>query len=221
MQRFVERYGECVLIRWRADRSTASLLRCHVPRRSRDFAPGGVGQRPRQSKVRDASPSVATDQDVSGLEVAVDDPSLVRGMQTACCVGEHGQDLRLGPRRPDPRRQRLPVDVLHGNERPTVDLPNIEHRDDIGVREPSGVASLLEQRRFPFARGALPRQYDLERELAIELGVVGHVDLAHATAPRERHDHVAAEEVPFGQTEAGRSRALTSGSTGRRNAGGR
>ncbi len=50
-----------------------------------------------QAEVDHADPAVAADQDVVGLDVAVDKARRVRRRQAARRLGEHGRDLRASP----------------------------------------------------------------------------------------------------------------------------
>jgi len=103
---------------------------------------GVAGQRvrPRHS-VAHGQPEVgdqharAVDQDVAGLDVAMDDPGGVCGGEAVRDRGHHGHDLTHRPRlRATPRPQRHPGDVLHRDEQVTAHDADVVHRHHVRVR---------------------------------------------------------------------------------------
>jgi hypothetical protein len=108
---------------------------------------------------------------------------------------EDGEDLGARPRLLRlPILQRRAVDELHRDEDAVPERPRVVNGDDVGMRELGDRLGLAEQPDpRDGVRGALVRPQELEGDLAIELRVVGGVDLAHAAAPDHVEDGVAAD----------------------------
>jgi hypothetical protein len=152
-----------------------------------------VGPEPGQTEVQELR-SRGRRHHVAGLEVAVDDTVLVGGRKG---VGDLRSDLeRLGQgERPLLQRlgERLAAQVLHHEERLALLLPDVVQRADGGVLEGGDGA------RLPLEAGAQRgieselRRQDLQRDRALEAGVAGPVDLAHAPGPDQVENLVRAE----------------------------
>ncbi len=205
------------------DRASGHLLGRHVRRRAEDlpFLRQSQGRRVSadgrgeavavdqlgQAEVDDLGVALAGDEDVVGLEVAVDDPRPVRLGQA---VGDLGHHLDAPPQRQrglDGLAQRRAVDELHGDvvdlipprrppshdgldvqRRPRV--PDFVDGDDVGVAQ---------CRRRPRFVGEAPHTVavideiggqDLQRHVAVESPVMGAVDVAHRPAPGQGNDPV-------------------------------
>jgi len=79
--------------------------------------------------------------------------------------------------------ERFPAHELHGDEVPAVYFFDRVHVHDVGMVEGSNRLCLsLEAAPALLTLGELGRQ-DLERYLAVELGVVGKIDFTHSTWP--------------------------------------
>jgi hypothetical protein len=65
----------------------------------------------------------------------VDQPGGVRRGQSAPGLRERRRDLARRVRPAQPRGQRLSVDVLHRQEHAPIDLADLEHRDEVRVRD--------------------------------------------------------------------------------------
>ena len=92
-------------------------------------------------------------------------------------------------------RERLALDVLHGDERPAVDRAEIVDLQRVGVRELGREPRLAkEARQRLFARDAI-RPDDLERDSALEDVVDRAQDLAHPADADELDDRVSTEGV--------------------------
>ncbi len=125
---------------------------------------------------------VVVDEDVRGLQVAVDDPVLVRVMDAATELLEdlHAElevELLL-----EELVERLPVHVLHREEGEALVLARVEEADDARVVQlPRRVHLAREALLLLLAR--LRRvEHELERRLLPARLVLGEVDDAHAAA---------------------------------------
>ena len=149
---------------------------------------------PRQAEVEDLYPAVLGEHDVFRLQVAVDDSGGVGGGEA---VGNLRRDVeQLAGRNGlagEQGTERFALDefaddvLLAGLDAKVVD------GDDVGVVERGDGAGLaLEAAAVIGAGGACPRE-DLDGDVAIEPGVAGAVDLAHAADPESGLDLVVAE----------------------------
>ena len=140
----IKRRADVVHIAGHADLGIATrLLRRHVTRSAQRS--GGHRQVRRvieqldQAEVGDQRLVVLVDQDIAGLDVAVQERKEVRlvdGPGDLFKVASGGEFLD----RPldEPVRQALSLDVLHRVERPAVELADVVDGDDVGVLEPGG-----------------------------------------------------------------------------------
>jgi len=121
------------------------------------------------------------DDDVRGLQIAVDDASIVRGGQTGTDLGRDG--YRFGqwqrPVETNPIRQGLPGGEFHDEEPGAVVLFQAMKLGDVLMRQ------LCEQLRLPaeppealHIGGERCRQH-FDGDLAPQPGVLGQVDLTH------------------------------------------
>ena len=104
----------------------------------------------------------------------------------------------------EPLRERLAVDQL---EHEVVQLlapnrlaPDVVERADVGVVEGGDALRLALEARLELGVGGEVRGEELQGHVAIEAGVPGLVDLAHAAGPELRRDLVGPE--PAGQGKA-------------------
>ncbi len=169
----------------------------------------GVGELG-DAEVEDLDPPVLRQEEVGGLEVAVDDAVLVRG-------GEAAGDL-LGVLDGLAERQRAggehlaeraALEELGDEVGGAVVGADVEEGEDVGVVEGAGEAGLLLEAAEAVGVLAVLGGEDLDGDVAVEAGVAGAVDLAHPAGPdrapdlvrpqprpgRERHGH------PDGSTE--------------------
>ncbi len=149
----------------------------------------------RETEVGDLREARSRDEDVFGLQIAVDDSLLVRG-------GESGRDLfRELERLPCGHRsfaEEAPeirsVDELASEVEDAVRLPHVEDRHEVRIRE--------RRRRAHFALEAPPAVrvarkrllQDLDRHLPPESRVPGPIDLAHP-ARTDDGDHFIGSEA--------------------------
>ena len=109
--------------------------------------------------------------------------------------GDLGGDAgRLARReRPVPAQDRgeiLAVDQLHDDERPVLVLAEVVHGHDVGMVQRRRGQRLLPEARAEVGIAAVLGAEDLDRDVAIELGVVGAVDGGHAPLPEELHQPI-------------------------------
>ena len=141
-----------------------------------------------------ASVGVAFDEDVGGLDVAVDETGLVGGVQRVGHI-DHDRRLLTHIREIGDLLDRTTGDVLHGDVGVPLDLADLVHRTQILVVHLClnlGLAGKTSD-----LLGVVPTQ-KLERHVAAEARVAGFEHVAHPAAPNELHELVA---IPIGDRE--------------------
>ncbi len=142
---------------------------------------------------------VGAEEGVARLEVAVDHAELV-GLGEAAGGSKVPRTSPPAARALLPQAARVgPGDELHGEEDLVVDHADVVDGDDVGVGDggqQAGLAgeALAQARLVAHAGGA----HQLEGDLAVELGVEGAVDHAHAARADGVDDDVAAESGAAG-----------------------
>ena len=144
----------------------------------------------RQPEVEHLDDSVRADLDVGRLEVAVDDPVLVRRFERLGDLFRDRQRL-LERDRPvrDARREVLAVDELHHERLLAARLLEAEHRRDVRMvklgqklrlqREPLQTLDVLDKRRGEH----------LDRDVAIQPRIARAVDFSHSARADGLEDH--------------------------------
>ena len=139
--------------------------------------------------------TVAFEQDVVGLDVAMDDARGVGGVERSGDLAQ--QPDRFGRRqRPvggDPALEVAALDQAHGDDQLAVLLAGVVDGDDVGVVETGGEARLAQE---PFAEGLVVGEVagdHLECHRAVERQVRRPVDDAHPAARDQRVDAVPTE----------------------------
>ena len=133
----------------------------------------------REPEVDDLHPTVVTEQHVLGLEVSVHDAGGVRGRQASSCGQEDGERLRGLVRFRHPRAQARTAHELHREVERVVLHADVEDGDDVRMCEACERLRLAQQ---ACALGRVVRGAEaLDRDLAIELRIVGDVHRAHRT----------------------------------------
>ena len=127
-------------------------------------------------------------EDVVGLDVAVDDVTLVGVDQ---CQEQLGRQLQAGPQRQWPLRrqllaQRLPLQKLHDQKRPVsrVDAEVVDD-NDVRIGQLTGDAGLALEAVVEFVVRPQLGVDELDRDPAAEGEVRGLVHLRHAAAAAE------------------------------------
>ncbi|MFN7915380.1 MAG: hypothetical protein U0Q55_08565 [Vicinamibacterales bacterium] len=171
----------------------ADLLGRHVIRRAHHHAELGqpLLADAGDPEVQDLHRTVRVHHDVQRLDVAVDDPGLVRVGEAAADLFDDAQLPPDGERRVllDGLGQRLARDVLHDDVRPVLVIADVEDRDDVRVAQLAGRPGLALEAFTHLGRvDAVAQQLDGDQ--AIDGGIASDIDGAHA-APADRfHDFV-------------------------------
>lgn len=186
----VEHTGEGVLVGPAIDLLLAPrLLRTHVDWRAHDHPRGGelfvhVAHRPGHPEVGHHD-LVALEQDVVGLDVAVDDALFMGlGQRRADGPGD-GERAWQGDRFlvQEQVAEVLALHVGHGEPEEVFDLPRIEDAQDVRMVQLARNADLAPETVLPYRLRQLGVQY-LERDLPVVHQVVGQRDPGLPPRPR-------------------------------------
>jgi hypothetical protein len=136
-------------------------------------------------------------EDVVGLEVAVDQPGVVRRGQAAPGLHEHRQGLGQAVPARHPPAQGAVVRELHRQVHLVAEGADLVHGDDVGVVDLGHRLRLAQQAgaRVAGLAGQGPGAQQLDRDLAIEVRVVGGVHQAHAAATEQAEHDEATDAV--------------------------
>ena len=154
-----------------------------------------AAERPGDPEVGDERAAVAGEQDVLGLDVAVDDAVPVG-------VVERAGDLTGDPERvvdrelalaPEPVAERLALDERHGEPELAAGLTGVENGQDVGMLEPGGELDLALEA-LGAERGGELGEEDLEGDRAVVAEVVREIDGGHAAAAELALEGVAVGE---------------------------
>src|SRR5690606_26284254 len=141
----------------------------------------GLAGAQRDAEVGELDRAVGGDEHVGGLDVPVDDPGLVHGVQPARALREERQQpvRGHGSLTAQQPRQRLARHVLQDEEAGAVPLAVVEDDGDVRVDHPARVARLGPQpgQRRSVADEVGPQHLGGHR--AVELSVVGAPHLTH------------------------------------------
>ena len=150
--------------------------------------PGAEGSAARrgnfgQAEVEDLGVSALGDENVGGLDVAMDDVLAVRGVERVGDFdGQAEQDVHFERTSGDAVLEGQAVEVLHGDEGLSIFFADVVNGADVGMVQGGGG--------FGFAAETLERlavlgdvfREEFQGDEAIEAGVFGLVDDAHAAA---------------------------------------
>ena len=192
-EELVEDEAERVDVAARRDFAAGELLGRHVGGRAGAQRFAG---RSRQAEIGDADPAVAVEHDVGGLQIAMDDAAIVRRGQARAHLPRDLDRavLRKAADAAEQRRQILAVDVLHRQERVTLELADVVDAAHVGVRHlprhPDFGVELHQPRGIPVDLFG----QELQRDRLAELEIVGPVDFAHPALAQAPDDAVAAVE---------------------------
>ena len=181
-ERLVEDHADRVDVRARRGRLALRLFRRDVLRRPHHGTGGGDVRAlagAGDAEVGDACSALVVDQDVLGLQVAVHDPLAVREAgRVQDLTGEVDRILRAHPPL-DQVLERRAVDVLHRDEVSAVERAAVEDPDDVRVLEAGGSLCLALEALHELGVLREVVVQDLDRDLAVELGVVREPDVGH------------------------------------------
>ena len=140
----------------------------------------------RDAEVEDLDEAVPRHEQVLGLEVAVDDASLVRGRKAAHDLDGIVNGLASPQRaRGQPIPERLSLEQLRHDVGSAVVPPSVVDGDDVGVVECAGGLGLVLEAPQPLDVLRDVGAHHLERDLARQALVAGAVDLAHAALAQQ------------------------------------
>ena len=144
------------------------------------------------------------DEDVLRLEIAVNDPLRVRRLQRLGHAARESRRGQPGERAPprQHRGQRLPVEILHHDVGTAggVDLA-VEHLHDPRVRDRGGRARFQEKSLQQIGPADQLGRQQLHGRLALQVAVLGQVDLSHRARSELLEDRVAADGFADGGHE--------------------
>jgi hypothetical protein len=173
------------------------LFRRHVIERAdqQPFLGGtGVGD-PRDAEVEDLDRALVVDHHVRRLHIAVDDAGSMRVGQA---VGDVRDPLE-NPQHGDPLRaahvlgKRVPLDVLHGDERLPLVLADVEHRNDVPMTQSRDRARFAGETRTQILVTGFFEQ--LDGDLAFQEGIPGEQKFTHAALANSVDDLKAPDSV--------------------------
>ena len=189
------------------DRFASGLLGRHVRRRSHHGAGLGVASAARFVQLGDAevdqldeirSLALVDEEHVVRLEVAVDDPVLVRRLQRAAALQHDGRHPAQRHRQPGlhDRLQRSAMEEIHHEVMAaSVGDVEVEDLDDVVVADDVHRARLVEEALDDALVRGVTRVKHLDRDLRPDRRVLAHVDGAHPPLAEELHHLVRAEET--------------------------
>ena len=157
------------------------------------FGRGQIAPRFGNPEVRNEDSAVRRQQDVGGLDVAMDDPAAMRGVERVSDLGEDHNGLPRFERAVlvEVLAQRRPVHELHDDRLDVAVGAGVEDRHDPRMREPGRGHRLAPEPLDERVVGGEMRMQQLHRHLAGEGLVSGLPDLRHAAGGDE-----AVEAVP-------------------------
>ena len=156
---------------------------------------GGAGE----AEVEDLDAAVVDaaldEHGVVGFEVAVDDAGAVGCCEAAAGLGVDAEGVAPRWFAFGPAFEADAADVLHHDVGLAVVLADLDDGDDVGVDDPGHGLGLAEEAGLGVAGGG---GEELDRHAAVELGVVGGVDDAHAALAEAVEEGVAADPLGGG-----------------------
>jgi hypothetical protein len=179
-----DRAEHCARLRMEAERRRI---------RSRD-SEAHPGKQLGEPEIEDLDPPVAGDEEVRGLQVAVNDPRSVGGRETerhlACDPHGFPPTERLLV---EARVERTAVEQLRDEERYAIALAEIVQHEKIRMVDPSGGSCFAFEALAGVGVGKRRRRQHLDGDVALDARIVRPVNLAHTSSPDRRDDLVGAE----------------------------
>ena len=206
-QHLVRQDAQGKKIRFGIQSLAAHLLGRHVGRRSElpDVLRQHRGFNERDAEVRDFRGPVVRHQDVRGLDVPMDDPLRVGGVQSRRDLthDRHGF-LELQARLDDDPLESRAGDELHDDEHLAglVVLADVEHADDVRVVDAAQRPAFARES-FPRLSGLLrgqppDRMEHLDGDRSMDDGILGAVDDSHRS-PSDGFEQDVASDVLLGR----------------------
>ena len=150
-----------------------------------------------EAEVEHLQPAIGGNHHVGGLQIAMRDAALMgRADRVGQWNGEREQAIEREAGLGDQIRKCLAIDELEREERDAASFFDRMNRDDVRVIERRGRPCLAIE---PFAAVRIACQLasqDLERDSALQPGIVGEVDLSHPAFANELNDPVVPEGGP-------------------------
>ncbi len=176
------------------------LLGRHVVRRTqhragpRQAARRGISDDARETEVEDLENAVRRQHQVRRLDVAVDDPHLVRVAEAGAQLEDQFEAANQAQRRSaaDDLAERLAIDVLHRDERLSLVLADIVDGDDVGMGQTRRGAGFPGE---PLLDLVVEDRQDLERNGPIEDRIAGQIQQPHAALAQAIKDFVPADSL--------------------------
>ena len=167
----------------------------------RSARPGG--SQLHQPEIGDLRLARLVEQDIVGFEVAVDETLRVRRGQPLADLDEHFHDLTPGPLlRVHPAPQGAAAQELHRQEHLPLVNADVVDADDVRVRQLRDRLGLADQSLLAaglVASPALLRAQHLERDLAVQFGIVSRVNDAHRAGAEALQHQVAPDGRALGE----------------------
>ena len=184
-QEAVEDDAERVDVRGRPRRRAFRLLGRQVGGGAHDrpgFRERRLAGRPRDAEVGELGAALRVEEDVRGLQVAVDDPVRVRMGEAGGDLGREPLRLEVGqrPTAAEALLERAAAEVFEDEVRPALGLADVVDPGDVRMGQRGDRAGLPDEPR----RVGVARE-ELERHEAPELAVLGQPDLGHAAAAEQ------------------------------------
>ena len=153
--------------------------------------PIGLGQ----AKIQNLRLSAIRDEDVRWLDVAMNDPGGMSGIQGIGELRAQFQDFVAfeAPLFQKSRLECLSLDQFHHDEGLTFVLADFVNRTDVGMIESGGGAGLPFESRNPDRILAKRVWENLDRNLASQFLVLRPIHLSHATFSQGREDFIVSE----------------------------
>jgi hypothetical protein len=159
-----------------------------------------------EAEVEDLDPAVSGQEEVLRLEVAVDDPLVMGGRETARDLGRVVEGSCRGEGTPpQPPPQGLAFEQLEDDEWCPVVLASVEDHEDVGMVQCARGLRLLREAPLTIGITQPVLVQDLDGDLAGEAGIAGAVDLAHPSRTERREDLVGPDAGSLRQRHGERS----------------
>ena len=210
----VQHDAEAVAIGAAVDAAAARLLGRHVGDRADDHAGAGLGRngghrvgwhrgRPRErrdAEIEDLHVAVRPQHQVVGLDVAVHDRGGVRGRERRGGLNGDVEDLAQRERTAlQPLAHRFAFDEFGNDEARRLVIADFVDGQDVRMIERRRGPRFLQKPGQPLRVGAELASQHFQRDLPAEHRVGGAIHLAHAAAPEQAMNLIAADGVAGGQ----------------------